>query len=194
VLIVRGLAVIHAVFERQGGRLAVYGPDGRLWHAVAASGDAPRHGSRPPYGPGFPIAQGHYRLIDQTEYDPATPDDGPGLIYVDDLDTATLQQLLNAGRARMRGAGAEIARLVGAIGGLAQHNRSAIAIRGGGASLARLSPPEDPLAAYQRLTRGDGGVRVHNADLARLMQILGPLYGTDTIVFTVLGDPARVTP
>jgi hypothetical protein len=187
---VRGGPVIHAVFERRLGRLAVFGPDGRLWHAIEAAGDANRDGPRPPYGPGFPIAPGHYRLIDQTQYDPATPQDGPGLIYVDDLDTATLQQLLNAGRARQRGAGVEIASLPGMVGALVQYGRSAIAIRGGGPSLA---PPEDPLAPYQRLTRGDGGVRVHNADLARLMQILAPLYGIQTIVFTVLGDPPRLT-
>ncbi|MDB5072278.1 MAG: hypothetical protein JWM87_3389 [Candidatus Eremiobacteraeota bacterium] len=182
--------MIHVVFERRLGRLAVFGPDGRLWHAVEASGDAGRDGPRAPYGPGFPIPPGHYRLIEQTEYEPATPEDGPGLIYVDDVDTATLQRLLGAGRARMRGASVEIARLVVAVGELARCGRSAIAIRGGGPSLA---PPEDPLAPYQRLTRGDGGVRVHNADLARLMQILGPQYGTETIVFTVLGDPPRLT-
>jgi hypothetical protein len=84
----------------------------------------------------------------------------------------------------------EIASLPGMVGALVQYGRSAIAIRGGGPSLA---PPEDPLAPYQRLTRGDGGVRVHNADLARLMQILAPLYGIQTIVFTVLGDPPRLT-
>jgi hypothetical protein len=190
VLTVRGGPVIHVVFERRLGRLAVFGPDGRLWHAVEAAGDAGRDGPRPPYGPGFPIPQGHYRLIEQTEYDPATPADGPGLIYVDDVDTATLQRLINAGRARMRGADAEIARLVVGVGELARHGRSAVAIRGGGASLV---PPEDPLAPYQRLTRGDGGVRLHNADLARVMQILAPLYATETIVFTVLGDPPRLT-
>ncbi|MEA2721241.1 MAG: hypothetical protein QOJ39_3105 [Candidatus Eremiobacteraeota bacterium] len=182
--------MIHAVFERRLGRLAVFGPDGRLWHGIDAAGDAGRDGARPPYGPRFPIPPGHYRLVGQTAFDPATPDDGPGLIYVDDVDTATLQQLLNAGRARMRGADVEIASLTAAVGALARYGRSAVAIRGGGTSL---EPPEDPLAPYQRLTRGDGGVRVHNADLARVMQILAPAYGTETIVFTVLGDPPRLT-
>ena len=181
--------MIHVVFERRLGRLAVFGPDGRLWHALEAAGDAGRDGPRAPYGPGFPIAPGHYRLIDQTAYDPPTPEDGPGLIFIDDVDTATLQQLVNAGRARMRGADAEIASLTAGVGGLARYGRSAIAIRGGGAALV---PPEDPLAPYQRLTRGDGGVRVHNADLARLMQILAPVYGKETIVLTVLGDPPRL--
>ena len=185
--------MIHAVFERPSERLSVFGPDGRLWHAVNASGDAGGGGMRAPYGPGFPIAPGHYRLIGQTAHDPPTADDGPGLIYVDDLDTAALQTLVNAGRATMRGASAEIARLTGVVGGLAQWNRSAIAIRGGGALLARVTPPEDPLAPYQRLTRGDGGVRLHNADLARLMQILDPIYPSNTIVLTVLGDPARLS-
>lgn len=184
--------MIHVVFERRAQRLAAFGPDGRSWLTIEASGDAAGAGMRPPYGPGFPVAPGHYRLIGQTEHDPATPDDGPGLIYVDDLDTQALQLLVNAGRATLRGADAEIARLVGSLGGLARYNRSAIALRGGGANLARFSPPEDPLAPYQRLTRGDGGVRLHNADLARLMQILGPLYASDTIVFTALGDPARL--
>jgi hypothetical protein len=185
--------MIHVVFERPSERLSVFGPDGRLWHTVEAAGDASGGGMRAPYGPGFPIAPGHYRLIGQTAHDPPTADDGPGLIYVDDLDTAALQTLVNAGRATMRGASVEIARLAGGVGALAQWNRSAIAIRGGGASLARATPPGDPLAPYQRLTRGDGGVRLHNADLARMMQILEPFYATTTIVLTVLGDPARVT-
>jgi hypothetical protein len=185
--------MIHAVFERRSEQLAIFGPDGRLWHTIAASGDAGGGGMRAPYGPGFAIAPGHYRLIGQTEHDPPTPDDGPGLIYVDDLDTAALQTLVNAGRATMRGASVDIARLIVPVGGLAQWNRSAIAIRGGGTSLARLTPAEDPLAPYQRLTRGDGGVRVHNADLARLLQILGPIYPANTVVFTALGDPARLT-
>jgi hypothetical protein len=185
--------MIHAVFERRSERLAIFGPDGRLWHAMDATGDAGGGGMRAPYGPGFPIAPGHYRLVGQTDHDPPTPDDGPGLIYADDLDTAALQTLVNAGRATMRGATVEIARLAGAVGGLAQWSRSAIAIRGGGASLARLTPPEDPLAPYQRLTRGDGGVRLHNADLARLMQILAPVYPSNTIVLTALGDPVRLT-
>jgi hypothetical protein len=190
VLTERGGPVIHVVFERRLGRLAVFGSDGRLWHAVDASGDATRNGTRPPYGPGFPIPPGHYRLVEQVEHDPATPDDGPGVISVDDLDTPALHQLLNAGRARMRGADVDIARLVERPGMLALYGRSAVAIRGGGASLV---PPEDPLAPYQRLTPADGGVRVHNADLARLMQILGPAYGAETIVLTVLGDPPRLT-
>jgi hypothetical protein len=185
--------MIHVVFERPSERLSVFGPDGRLWHTVKATGEAGGGGMRAPYGPGFPIAPGHYRLIGQTAHDPPTADDGPGLIYVDDLDTAALQTLINAGRATMRGASAEIARLTVGVGGLAQWNRSAIALRGGGASLARATPPEDPLAPYQRLTRGDGGVRLHNADLARLMQILDPNYSSNTIVLTVLGDPARLT-
>ena len=185
--------MIHVVFERRSERLAIFGPDGRLWHTVPATGDASGGGMRAPYGPGFPIAPGHYRLIGQTAYDPPTADDGPGLIYVDDLDTAALQNLINAGRATMRGANAEIARMTAAIGGLARWNRSAIAIRGGGASLARLTPPEDALAPYQRLSRSDGGARLHNADLARLMQILDPIYAASTIVLTALGDPVRLT-
>jgi hypothetical protein len=185
--------MIHAVFDRRLERLSLFGPDGRLLHTVAASGDAGGSGMRPPYGPGFPIAPGHYRLIGQTAHDPPTADDGPGLIYVDDLDTAALQNLINAGRATMRGASVEIARLTVPVGGLAQWNRSAIAIRGGGATLAHAAPAEDPLAPFQRLTRGDGGTRVYNADLARLMQILDPLYAANTIVFTVLGDPVRLT-
>jgi hypothetical protein len=185
--------VIHLVFERRRGRLAVFGPDGRLWHAVEAEGDARRDGPRPPHGPGFPIPPGHYHLTGQVEHDPATPDDGPGLIYVDDLNTTTLQQLVHAGRARARDGGFEIARLPGAVGELARYGRTKIAIRGGGPALAQRSPAEDPLAPYQRLTPGDGGIRVHNADLARLMMILGPPFDSrGTVVLTVLGDPAPV--
>ena len=187
--------MIHVVFERRLERLAVFGPDGRLWHAIPAVGDAPRHGTRAPYGPGFPIAPGHYRLVGRVEHDPATPEDGPGIIPVDDLDTTLLQRLVESGRARMRGGGVEIARLPGAVGGLAQYGRTGVVIRGGGPSLAHGTPPEDPLAPFQRLTRSDGGVRAHNADLARIIMILGPEFDRQkTVVFTVLGEPALLRP
>ena len=169
--------MIHVVFERRAERMAVFGPEGRLWHTLAATGDTL-------------IPAGHYRLLGHSEHEAPTPDDGPGMIYVGDLDEAALRTLVDAGRARMRAGNVEIVRLLGAVGGLARYRRSGVAIRGGGPSLARLIPPEDPLAPYQRLTRGDGGVRVHNADLARLMLILGPVFATDTVVLTVLGEPA----
>lgn len=179
--------MIHVVFERRSGQLAVFGPDGRLWHAVPASGAAPRSVGPAPYGPGFPIPPGHYRLIGQREHDPPTPEDGPGIIDVADLGPPLLQRLIDAGRAKRRGDGIEIARLPGAVGGLAACGRTGIAIRGGGETLA---PSEDALAPFQRLTPTDGGVRAHNADLARLLMILGPEFARrTTVVFTVLGDP-----
>jgi hypothetical protein len=184
--------MIHAVFKRRDGELAVYGADGRLWSAIAASGDARGDGLHPPYGSGYPIAPGHYRLVGQTPLDPPTPEDGSGIIYVDDLDTAALQILVNAGRAKPRGADVEIAGISLPVGGLARYGRSAIAIHGGGAALSRLAPAEDPLAPFQRLTRGDGGTRVHNADLVRLMALLAPVYASNTIVFSAIGDPPRL--
>jgi hypothetical protein len=183
--------VIHVVFERRSGQLAVFGPDGKLWHAVPATGLADRAGSRPPYGPGFPIPPGHYRLTGRVEHDPATPEDGPGAIYVEDIDQTLLQRLLDAGRAKRRDGGVEIARLPGAVGGLAREGRTGIAIRGGAAAPAGGTSPGDPLAPFQPLTPSDGGVRAHNADLARLLMILGPeLDRGTTVVFTVLGEPS----
>ena len=184
--------MIHVVFERRAERLAVYGPDGHLWHAVAASGDARRDGTGGPYGPGAPIPAGHYRLIGCTELEPGTPEDGVGRIEIADLDTTAVQNLMHAGRARMRGGQIEIARLAGAAGGLARSGRSGVAIRGGGAALAAQANPEDPLAPYQRLTPADGGVRVHNADVARLIQILANHVGAETVLFTVLGEPRHL--
>lgn len=182
--------MIHVVFERRLERLAVFGPDGKLWHAIPATGAAPREGGPAPYGPGFPIPPGHYRLSGRLEHDPATPEDGPGVVYVADLEPALVRRLIDAGRAKRRDGGIEIARLPGAVGGLAEYRRSGVVIRGGGASLASSVPPEDPLAPFQRLTPTDGGVRAHNADLARLLMILGPeLDRAETVVFTVLGEP-----
>jgi hypothetical protein len=182
--------VIHVVFERRLERLAVFGPDGKLWHAILATGAAHRAGPRPPYGPGFPIAPGHYLLTGRVEHDPATPEDGPGAIFVGDLDPALLQRLLDAGRAKRRDGLIEIARLPAAVGGLAQHGRTGIAIRGGAAAAAGGVSPDGPLAPFQPLTPSDGGVRTHNADLARLLMILGPeLDRGTTVVFTVLGEP-----
>jgi hypothetical protein len=183
--------VIHVVFERRLRRLAVFGPDGRLWHTVDAEGDAGRDGARPPYGPGFPIPPGHYHLTGQVEHESATPDDGPGVIYIDDLDTTTLQTLVHAGRARARDGRFEIARLPGPAGGLARYGRQAVAIRGGVAAASR-SSDDDALVPYQPLTPSDGGARVHNADLARLMMILGPQFGQVTVVLTVLADPVPI--
>jgi hypothetical protein len=188
--VLRDVPVIHVVFERRLERLAVFGPDGKLWHAIRATGEAHRNGPRAPYGAGFPIPPGHYRLPGRLEHDPATPEDGPGLIYVDDLDQRLLQRLLDAGRAKRRDGGIEIARLPGAVGGLARYARTGIVIRGGGAPAAN-GWPDDPLAPFQQLTPSDGGVRAHNADLARLLMILGPeLDRAETVVLTVLGDPS----
>jgi hypothetical protein len=187
--------VIHVVAERRFGRLAVYGPDGHLWHLADASGEARGTGARPPYGPGYPIAPGHYRLLGQVEHDPATAEDGPGAIDVGDLDSATLVRLTDAGRARVRGDQIEIASLAGRSGGLAQYGRTGVVIRGGGSGAANVASAEDPLAPYQRLTRSDGGIRLHNADLARLLIILKPAFAeATTIVFSVLGDPPRSFP
>jgi len=183
--------MIHVVFERRLERLAVFGPDGKLWHAIPATGDATREGGPAPYGPGFPIPPGHYRLSGRLEHDPATPADGPGVVYVADLEPALVGRLIDAGRAKRRDAGIEIARLPGGVGGLADYRRTGIVIRGGGgAPAAGGRPPEDPLVPFQRLTPTDGGVRAHNADLARLLMILGPeLDRAETVVFTVLGEP-----
>ena len=182
-----GRPVIHVVFDGRSERLTVFGPDGHLWHRIAAGGEA-RGAARLGTATGMVPAHGHYQLVGQVAHEPATADDGPGTIDVGDLDDSTLQRLVDAGRARRLGGGAvEIARLAGPVGRLALEGRSAVAIRGGGRSLSHLTPPEDPLAPYQRLTRTEG-VRVHNADLARLMMILAPAFATTTIVFTVLGE------
>lgn len=168
--------MIHVVFERRLGRLAVFGPDGKLWHAIPAIGRVP-----PP---------GHYRLTGRIDYDPATPEDGPGALAVEDLDHRLVQRLVDAGRAKRRDGGLEIARLPGGVGGLARDRRTGIVIHGGGANLA---PAEDPRAPFQPLTPSERGVRAHNADLARLLMILGPeLDRGATIVFTVLGEPAPI--
>jgi hypothetical protein len=185
--------VIHVVFERRAERLAVFGPDGHLWHAVAALGEAPRTGVRPPYGPGFPIPPGHYRIIACVERDPPAREDGFGRIEIADLDTTALQQLIHAGRARLRDGDLEVARLTAAVGGLARFGRSGIAIRGGGAPSSSAPVRDDPLAPYQRLTPAEDGVRVHNADLARLIQILAPRLGAETVVLTVLGEPRHLS-
>ena len=187
--------VIHVVVERRLRRLAVYGPDGHLWHLADASGEARGTGSRPPYGPGYPIAPGHYRLLGQIEHDPATAEEGPGAIDVGDLDQTTLRRLVDAGRARTRGESIEIASLLGRAGGLAQYGRTGIVIHGGAGAANLAAADDDPLAPYQRLTRSDGGIRLHNADLARLLIILMPAFAEkSTIVLSVLGDPPRAFP
>jgi hypothetical protein len=166
--------MIHVVFERRLGQLAVFGPDGKLWHAFPATGRIP------------PL--GHYRLTGRAEHDPATPDEGPGVIYVQDLDQTVVQRLLDAGRAKRRDGGLEIARLFGTVGGLAPYG-GASAIHGGASG----RPPDDALAPFQPLTSSATGIRAQNADVARLVMILGPEFDrNETIVLTVLSATAPV--
>jgi hypothetical protein len=166
--------VIHVVFERRSGQLAVFGPDGKPWHAFPATGRIP-----PP---------GHYRLTGRAEHDPATRDEGPGVIYVQDLDQTVVQRLLDAGRAKRRESGLEIARLSGAIGGLAPYG-GASAIHGGASELS----PDDAIAPFQPLTPSATGIRAPNADVARLLMILGPEFDrNETVILTIANETSPV--
>ncbi len=130
-----------------------------------------------------PLAPGHYRLTHHAEHRPWSRGRRSGRIAIADLDSRAVAQLVDAGRAMRRGSDAllEIDGVAGTVGGLGA--RTGAAIHGGGLG-------DDALAPFQRLVApASGGVRVHNADLVRLVGLLfGPPSALRIAVFSVLDD------
>jgi hypothetical protein len=184
--------MIHLVFNRPTGKLKTFTPEGSLRSTIDATGDAWGDGAHAPYGHNYPIPPGHYRITSHERFPSPIVSEGPGQIYVADIDDATLATLVGAKKASMAGQQVTIGGVSLAIGNLAKYGRSEIMLHGGGSNLAQLSPAEDPLAPMQALCKTHGCTRLHNGDLLDLMLYLGPLYTGHTVVYSVVGDPLKL--
>jgi hypothetical protein len=177
--------VIHVVFNRPSGKLKIYASDKSLWGELDAGGDAWGDGSPAdgPYGHLWPCPPGHYVLEAPQNIAPPSAAEGAWQMPVADLSSAVAERLVDAHDATRDGSNLTIGGLAQPIGQLAKFSRSAIMIHGGG------SNDPDPLADYQPLCKTDGCTRLHNADLARVVAFLSPLFAGNTVVYTIVGDP-----
>ena len=100
--------MMHVVFERPTQSLKIFLPDG-LDYELIASGDAWGSG----YGHDAPIAPGHYLFTGQIDYfEPPIASEGPGQIYVSDVNDRHLGWLIAAKRARMAGQQVDVGGIV----------------------------------------------------------------------------------
>ncbi len=131
----------------------------------------------------MPSPPGHYLLAAPQSIAPPSAAEGAWQIPVGDLPSATASALINAGDATQAGPNLVIGGISQPLGQLAALGRGGIMIHGGG------SNDPDPLADYQPLCKTEGCTRLHNADLARVVAYLSPLYGGNTVVYTIAGAP-----
>ena len=182
--------MIHFVAPRSQGLLKVFVRDGSLWKTFSAGFDAwGNYSTPPPASPwGFDcwMPPGHFILGAAQFFDPI-PSEGYGQIPVSDMDADSLAQLVKSGYATCSGLTATIGGVEAPIGQLAQYDRSAIMLHGGG------SNAPDPYAAYQPLCRTNGCTRLHNADFKALAAFLQPLVDGNVIVYTAIEAPAALS-
>ncbi len=190
--------MIHVIFNRPGGTLKIFQDDGSLWATIDAGGDAwGNYGvsddatpPSPPYGHACWLPQGHYVLGPPETLAPPIASEGPAQIPVLDISTATMEELLQAGKASASPTGYVIGGIHLPAGQLARYgNRRGLLLHGGGSNLAKLKPPQDPLANDQALCRTFGCTRLHNGDLNDLVAFLRPLLNGNTVIFSAVGDP-----
>lgn len=181
--------MIHVVFNRPMEKLKVFDQNGSLVDVFEASGDAWGDGVSGPYGFEYPMPPGHYLLTSVQRISPALASEGAGQIPVVDLDQGSLNELVAAGKANGSASALTVGGITLATGGLQACKRDGIMIHGGGSNLAKLRPPQDPLAPMQGLCKTYGCTRMHNANLATLMTFLAPLFVDDLVVFSAIGDP-----
>jgi hypothetical protein len=177
--------MVHLVFNRPTGKLKIFGADKSLWDVLDAGGDTWGDGNVAdgPYGHQWPCPPGHYVLEPAQSIAPASAAEGAWQIPVADMPSAVATRLVGAHDAMQDGANVEIGGMSLPLGQLAKYGRSAIMIHGGG------SNDPDPLADYQPLCKTEGCTRMHNADLKRVVAYLSPLFGGNTIVYTIVGAP-----
>ncbi len=177
--------MIHLVFDRPTGKLKLFKPDRSLWGTLDAGGDAWGDGTIAdgPYGHLWPCPPGHYVLEAPQSIAPPSAAEGAWQMPVADMPSAVADRLVEAHDAARDGSSLTIGGISQPIGQLAKYARSAIMIHGGG------SNDPDPLADYQPLCKTDGCTRLHNADLERVVTFLSPLFGDNTVVYTIAGTP-----
>jgi hypothetical protein len=184
--------MVHLVFDRPASQIKAFG-GGILRYTFAASGDAwgnYSNGVRTvQYGHDGSISPGHYKLTRVERIDPPIASEGAGQIYVADMTGSDYFKLAQGGKVKAIAAARwSIGGIELPVGMLGHFGRAEIMAHGGG------SNAPDPFAAFQELCRTYGCTRLHNADLATLMDYLEPLLAAANqfVIFSVIGDPPEL--
>jgi hypothetical protein len=190
--------MIHFVHTRPTNMLKIFGPGSGQLQTFQAGSDAwGNYGSsedgqppQPPWGHSCRIPPGHYVLQNAVTFVTPIPKEGAGQIEILDIDDATLATLTNAGKAEKSTQNGTPSAIIGEInlplGQFARFgHRDGLMIHAGGTNLG--AHFDDP---NQRLLRTYGCVRVHNANLPRLIAFVQQNAGDQTIVYSACGDPA----
>jgi len=176
--------VIHSVFNRPEGRMKAFDERGTELFAIAAAGDAwGEDGGEPPYGSGYPIPPGHYMLTRVEHFSPC-PSEGYGQIYVEDLTSEALGDLVAARKASHDGENLTVGGITLPTGQLAAHNRREIMLHGGGSNLG----VPRCYADFQELLKTFGCGRVHNADWRMLASKVTEWLPAHHIIYSCVGD------
>ena len=177
--------MLHLVFNRASNKLKVFVADA-LQYTLEANGSAWGDGGpNSPYGYQCQMPPGHYKLTKVERIDPPIPSEGAGQIYVADITQKDISALAIQGKARWDGDRVIIGGVSLLIGCLAKYNRSEIMIHAAGSNLG-VPACFEPM---QPLCRTFGCTRVHNADLAKLMDLLEPqIANGQHIIFSAIGN------
>ena len=192
------MAFDHIVFNRPNMSAEYFSHDGTTM-SFDASGDAwGNFGGTddgtppaPPYGHACWMQPGHYELGDADDNGADCASEGEFQIHVNDLSDGVKLALEQSGHLTADPATGmiDIGGATGVRGGLARFGRLGVMIHGGGGNLGLPAA----LAPRQPLLRTFGCTRVHNDDLAALVQRVRASRAAGVpIVFSCLGDPADV--
>jgi len=129
---------------------------------------------------------GHYVLGAPQVFDKPIASEGYGQIPIQDIDSGALGELVKAGYATVDGLTATIGGIEAPLAQLAEYDRAALFVHGGG------SNAPDPYADRQQLCRTEGCPRMENIDWREFAAWLTPLVAGNIIVFTALETPAEL--
>lgn len=179
--------MVHVIFDRQSSAFKVFasGVQQFLFEANGSAwGDG---GPNAPYGHDCQISPGHYKLTQVERIDPPSASEGAGQIYVADLTGNDYFKLAATGKVKTSGAAQwSIGGFDLPVGMLTHYDRSEVMIHGGGSNLG-VPACFDPM---QPLCRTYGCTRLHNANLAQLMDFLEPIFAAQNqlVIYSVIGD------
>lgn len=178
---------MHLIFNRPENKLKVF-VSGIQRYVFEANGSAWGDGGpNAPYGHDCQISPGHYKLTQVERIDPPIASEGAGQIYVADLTGQDYFRLAPSGKVKTVSATVwNIGGLALPVGMLAKYDRSEVMLHGGGSNLGEPACFEP----MQPLCRTYGCTRLHNADLATLMDLLKPIFAAQNqyVILSVAGD------